>query len=57
MKIKQVLLLAILLIFLSSCATWRGIKEDSSDLWNATKNMGYKMKINTKDSINKTLSN
>ena len=56
MKINQVVLLATLLIFLSSCATWRGIKEDSADLWNATKNVGYKMKLNTKESINKTLS-
>lgn len=36
--VKNVLLLAIVSLFLGGCATWEGIKTDTSDGWHATKN-------------------
>ena len=35
--VKNILLLTIISLFLAGCATWEGIKTDTSDGWNATK--------------------
>lgn len=50
---KQVLLMLITALFLSSCsATWEGVKDDSSDNWEATKDTSEEIYDKTKKSIN-----
>ncbi|PHO18159.1 entericidin EcnAB [Malaciobacter molluscorum LMG 25693] len=34
---KSILLLLTIIYIFSGCATWKGIKKDSNDAWNATK--------------------
>lgn len=49
---KKVSILMVLLIFIfSGCATWKGIKKDSSDAWNATKKGTSKAYNKTKEAI------
>ncbi len=46
-------LLIILIIFFSGCATWDGLKEDSSNAWQTTKNVSSEVYDSTKRSIHK----
>ncbi|NVJ52654.1 MAG: entericidin EcnAB [Campylobacteraceae bacterium] len=43
--------LGVLFIF-SGCATWKGVKKDSSDAWDATKKGTKKAYKATKEAIN-----
>jgi len=36
-KILEIMLLFIIILVSTGCATWDGIKQDTSDGWNATK--------------------
>lgn len=48
----KTILLSILTIFiLTSCATWDGVKEDSSNAWKATKDGTQKAYKGTKKAI------
>lgn len=54
---KSILLtLVVSIFFLSGCATWKGVKEDSSDAWDATKDGSNKAYKSTKKAINKATS-
>ena len=51
---KKALLITIISIFIfSGCATWEGVKEDSSKAWNATKKGTEKVYEGTKEAIHK----
>ena len=43
----------ILIILFSACATWDGLKEDSSNAWQTTKNVSSEVYDSTKRAINK----
>ena len=48
---KKTMLLIILIISFQGCATWYGIKKDSSDAWKATKETTGKAYDSTKQAI------
>ncbi|MDD2888071.1 MAG: hypothetical protein PHY66_09735 [Aliarcobacter sp.] len=48
---KKTMLLIILIILFQGCATWYGIKKDSSDAWKATKETTGKAYDSTKQAI------
>ncbi|MGA1931545.1 entericidin EcnAB [Arcobacter sp. YIC-464] len=49
---KKLLLITITSIFVfTGCATWEGVKEDSSDAWSATKKGTKKVYEGTKEAI------
>lgn len=48
---KTIYLILASTIFLSGCATWTGVKEDSSNAWEATKEGTSKAYKNTKEAI------
>jgi len=48
-----ILSLAIITILLNGCATWKGLKKDSSDAWKATKDGSSKAYKSTKKTIHK----
>lgn len=50
------LFLIISLFFLSGCATWKGMKKDSSDAWNATKETSSEVYDSTKKAIHNATS-
>jgi predicted small secreted protein len=50
-KMKKSILLIILLISFQGCATWYGIKKDSKDAWQATKETTGKAYDSTKEAI------
>lgn len=52
------LILAFLAIFiLSACATWDGVKKDSSDAWDATKETSNSAYKSTKKAIHNATAN
>jgi predicted small secreted protein len=54
---KSILVTLILSIFvLSGCATWKGVKQDSSDVWDATKAGTSKAYKSTKNAIHSVTS-
>lgn len=54
---KKIIILSTLAVFiLSGCATWKGVKKDSSDAWDATKDGTSKAYKATKKSINNMTS-
>ncbi len=49
---KSIVLSILVSIFvLSGCATWKGVKKDSSDAWDATKEGSSKAYKSTKKAI------
>lgn len=48
---KRVFLSVALIFVFNGCATWKGIKKDSSDAWNATKKGTSKAYNKTKEAI------
>jgi len=50
--IKTFFLMIITIYVLSGCATWKGVKKDSSDAWDATKDGSKKVYNKTKKAIN-----
>lgn len=49
---KSILLTVLVSIFvLNGCATWKGVKQDSSDAWDATKDGTSKAYQSTKKAI------
>ena len=49
---KKILLITITSVFIfSGCATWEGVKEDSSKAWNVTKKGTKKVYEGTKEAI------
>lgn len=48
---KSVFFLLVSAIIFSGCATWSGVKEDSSTAWEATKEGTSKAYKNTKEAI------
>ena len=51
---KSILLTLVVSIFvLSGCATWKGVKQDSSDAWDATKEGSAKAYKSTKKAVHK----
>ena len=49
-KMKSIFLSLLLTAFIfSGCATWKGVKEDSSDAWHATKKTSKKAWEATKE--------
>lgn len=52
-KMTIIITLAILGLFFSGCATWDGLKEDSSNAWQTTKNVSSEVYDSTKRSIHK----
>jgi len=54
---RSILLSLIVSIFvLSGCATWKGVKQDSSDAWDATKEGSSKAYNSTKKAIHNITS-
>jgi len=53
---KIYLLSIITLIIFNGCATWNGLKQDSSDAWNITKDTSSEVYDSTKKAINKATS-
>lgn len=54
--IKKFILLIILIISFQGCATWLGIKKDSKEVWDVTKDTSKKVYSSTKRSINEATS-
>jgi len=54
--IKKYLLLIILMILFQGCATWMGIKKDSNEAWEATKDSSDRVYKSVKKSINDATS-
>lgn len=50
MRNISILLILSLFVF-SGCATWKGVKQDSSDAWEATKDGTSKAYKSTKEAI------
>lgn len=50
---KKYLSIVFILIFITGCATWDGVKEDSNDAWKATKKTTNEVYESTKDAIHK----
>lgn len=50
---KIVSLLFVLIFILSGCATWKGVKEDSSKAWDGTKKTSKKAWKATKEGASK----
>ncbi len=51
---KKISILFIISLFVfSGCATWKGVKKDSSDAWDATKDGASKAYDSTKNAIHK----
>jgi len=48
---KNILMLLALLFIISGCATWKGVKKDSSNAWEATKDGASKAYDSTKEAI------
>lgn len=53
MKTNILLLIIISAFLFNACATWEGVKEDSSDAWQATKKGTKKVYEGTKEAIHK----
>ncbi len=51
MKIKTILLILLIILF-QGCATWMGIKKDSKQAWDVTKDTSQKVYDSVKKSIN-----
>lgn len=49
---KFILTLILMVFVLGGCATWKGVKKDSSDAWEATKDGTSKAYKSTKKAIN-----
>ncbi|TLP35819.1 hypothetical protein [Arcobacter arenosus] len=47
--LKTITTILITLFVLSGCATWKGVKKDSSDAWDATKKTSKKAWSATKE--------
>lgn len=48
----RTLFLTVILIFIyTGCATWKGVKQDSSEAWEATKDTSVKVYDKTKKAI------
>lgn len=47
----RAILLVIFVMFFQACATWSGIKQDSSEAWDATKSTSSKAYKSVKKSI------
>ena len=47
----KTLILVIFIMFFQACATWSGIKQDSSEAWEATKSTSNKAYKSVKKSI------
>ncbi len=52
---KTLLILSLLIstLFLSGCATWEGVKEDSSKAWEVTKETSKEAYEDSKEAIHK----
>ncbi|PPK61279.1 hypothetical protein B0F89_11144 [Malaciobacter marinus] len=50
---KRVFLSVALIFVFNGCATWKGIKKDSNDAWEATKDGSSKVYNKTKETIHK----
>ncbi|XPV70263.1 MAG: entericidin EcnAB [Halarcobacter sp.] len=48
---RSLILFILLLAMFSGCATWKGMKKDSSDAWDATKEGTSKAYESTKEAI------
>ena len=48
---KSILLTLVSIFVLSGCATWKGVKQDSSEAWDATKEGSSKAYKSTKKAI------
>lgn len=53
---KYLILTLFCVIFFSGCATWKGVKQDSSDAWEVTKDTSVKAYESTKKAINEATS-
>lgn len=53
---KVIISLIISIFILSGCATWKGVKQDSSDAWDATKEGSSKAYKSTKKAIHNATS-
>ena len=50
---KNILILLFVSLFLTSCATWDGVKKDSKEAWETTKEVSSDAYDSTKKAINK----
>ena len=50
-KLLQILPLFLSIIFLSGCATWNGVKKDSSKAWDSTKETSKEAYSKSKEAI------
>ncbi len=53
---KTIFTTLLILFIFGGCATWKGIKKDSSDAWKYTKDNANSAYETTKDAINDTFS-
>ncbi|WP_368031364.1 entericidin EcnAB [Arcobacter sp. s6] len=53
---NKIILLIILIISFQGCATWMGIKKDTNDAWNVTKDTSKDVYKSVKKSINEATS-
>ena len=53
----KIMLLIVLIISFQGCATWTGVKQDTNDAWNATKDTSKGVYKSVKKSINEATSN
>lgn len=53
---KYLILTLSCVIFFSGCATWKGVKQDSADAWDVTKETSVKAYESTKKAINEATS-
>jgi hypothetical protein len=52
----KIMLLVILMISFQGCATWTGVKQDTNDAWNVTKDTSKGVYKSVKKSINEATS-
>ena len=52
----KIILLVILMILFQGCATWSGVKQDTNDAWNVTKDTSKGVYKSVKKSINEATS-
>ncbi|WP_200414012.1 entericidin EcnAB [Arcobacter sp. FWKO B] len=48
---KRLIPIFFILVILQGCATWQGVKQDSSDAWEVTKETSSKVYNSTKKTI------